>query len=141
MRRNSHATLDGKLCYFCRVFKNDRLIATFRYNTGVATSSINWVFFRSVLHEKNINPQLIRAIALCSVVPHLDYTIQSACFKYFKLKPFVLQPGVKTGLKIEYNNPLEVGLTHCQRYGRDKAVSRQAHDDCRFGYGYDILCY
>ncbi len=100
----------GNSAIFAGVFQDDHLVATFRYNTGVATSSDQLgVFLRSVLHEKNINPQLIKAIALCSVVPHLDYTIQSACFKYFKLKPFVLQPGVKTGLKIEYSNPLEVG--------------------------------
>jgi type III pantothenate kinase len=32
------------------------------------------------------------------------------CFrKYFGLEPFVLQPGVKTGLKIRYRDPWEVG--------------------------------
>lgn len=100
----------GNSAIFAGVFEKKQLIATFRYNTGVATSSDQLgVFLRSVLKEKQIQPEAIQSIALCSVVPHLDYTIQSACYKYFKLKPFVLQPGVKTGLKIEYSNPLEVG--------------------------------
>jgi type III pantothenate kinase len=29
--------------------------------------------------------------------------------KYFRSEPFVLQPGVRTGLKIKYRNPIEVG--------------------------------
>ena len=29
--------------------------------------------------------------------------------KYFGLRPFLLEPGVRTGLKIRYRNPLEVG--------------------------------
>lgn len=100
----------GNSAIFAGVFEQDQLIATFRYNTGVATSSDQLgVFLRSVLKDKNINPNAIEAVALCSVVPHLDYTIQSACYKYFNQKPFLLQPGVKTGLKIEYSNPLEVG--------------------------------
>jgi type III pantothenate kinase len=37
------------------------------------------------------------------------YTISAACQKYFSTSPFILQAGVKTGLKIQYRNPLEVG--------------------------------
>jgi type III pantothenate kinase len=86
------------------------LVTTFRYNTSAAASSDQLgVFFRGVLREKGVDIDAIGAIAMCSVVPHLDYTVQSACQKYMGLKPFVIKPGVKTGLKIEYLNPLEVG--------------------------------
>jgi len=37
------------------------------------------------------------------------YAISGACQKYFDIRPFILQAGVKTGLKIQYGNPLEVG--------------------------------
>jgi type III pantothenate kinase len=37
------------------------------------------------------------------------HSLRGACQKYFKISPFVLQAGVKTGLKIKYRNPLEVG--------------------------------
>jgi len=37
------------------------------------------------------------------------HSLKGACQKYFGLEPFVLKAGVKTGLKIKYNNPIEVG--------------------------------
>jgi type III pantothenate kinase len=37
------------------------------------------------------------------------YSLRSCCRKYFRVDPFVLQSGAKTGLKIRYRNPIEVG--------------------------------
>jgi type III pantothenate kinase len=51
----------------------------------------------------------VPAIALCTVVPEVLHSVRNACMKYFNLNPFVLQAGVKTGLKVRYKNPLEVG--------------------------------
>lgn len=42
-------------------------------------------------------------------MPDAVYSIRGACQKYFNQVPFLLQAGVKTGLKIRYRNPLEVG--------------------------------
>jgi type III pantothenate kinase len=46
---------------------------------------------------------------MCSVVPDVVYSFRNGCIKYFGIDPFILQAGVKTGLKIKYLNPLEVG--------------------------------
>ena len=46
---------------------------------------------------------------MCTVVPNLVYTASAACQKYFGKPPFILKAGVKTGLKILYRNPQEVG--------------------------------
>jgi type III pantothenate kinase len=51
----------------------------------------------------------VKRVAICSVVPAALYPIRSACLKYFRSEPFVLQAGVKTGLKVRYRNPHEVG--------------------------------
>lgn len=67
------------------------------------------VFFVSVLRENGIDPRAIKRVALCSVVPQAQYPIRSACLKYFHCEPFVLQAGVRTGLKVKYRNPHEVG--------------------------------
>jgi type III pantothenate kinase len=48
-------------------------------------------------------------IAICSVVPDAVYSLRSCCRKYFRVDPFILQAGARTGLKIRYRNPLEVG--------------------------------
>jgi len=92
------------------IFRGDDIILHFRKTSDARNSSDETgLFLRQVLRENDINPADIRSIALCSVVPSLQYSIRNACYKYFDLEPFVLQAGVKTGLKVKYRNPLEVG--------------------------------
>jgi type III pantothenate kinase len=67
------------------------------------------LFLRSVLRENQIDPGLIRQIAVCSVVPDVMHSMKNCCTKYFGITPFILQAGVKTGLRVRYRNPLEVG--------------------------------
>jgi type III pantothenate kinase len=82
----------------------------FRKTTHPLGSSDEFgVFFTAVLRENGIDPAFVDRIAICSVVPQALYPIRSACVKYFRCEPFVLQAGVKTGLKVKYRNPHEVG--------------------------------
>ena len=92
------------------VYESDRVLLTFRKASKTGSSSDEFgLFFRSVLRENEIDPNVVSEIALCSVVPEAVYAISAACHKYFNITPFILQAGVKTGLKIQYRNPLEVG--------------------------------
>ncbi len=92
------------------VFSGDTLKAQFRRTSEFRASSDELgIFLRTVLRENDIDPSAIRQIAICSVVPDAIHSLRNACLKYFKLNPFLLQAGVKTGLKIKYRNPLEVG--------------------------------
>ena len=92
------------------LFKGDKLIFEFRKSLQGGLSSDEWgLFLKSVLLENRYNIEDIRFISLCCVVPGALYSLQRGCFKYFHKKPFVLKPGVKTGLKIHYRNPLELG--------------------------------
>lgn len=92
------------------VYDSDRLLLTFRKSSRTGASSDEYgLFFRSVLRENKLDPDLVNEVALCSVVPEVVYTISAACQKYFGGRPFILQAGVKTGLKIQYRDPLEVG--------------------------------
>ena len=92
------------------VYESDRVLLTFRKASKAGSSSDEFgLFFRSVLRENGIDPNQVAEIALCSVVPEAIYAISAACQKYFDILPFILQAGVKTGMKIEYRNPLEVG--------------------------------
>jgi type III pantothenate kinase len=88
----------------------DKLQFTFRYETASGgTSDQLGTFLKNVLRENAIEPEAIKQIAICSVVPQLDYSMTAAAKKYFDVDPFILQAGVKTGIKIKYSNPLEVG--------------------------------
>lgn len=91
------------------VFVENTIHLRFRHSSTVSTSDELGIFLKSVLRENNCSPETIQDIAICSVVPQIDYSLRSACLKYFSVDPFFLQAGVKTGLHIKYRNPLEVG--------------------------------
>jgi len=91
------------------VFAEDEIVLRFRHTAKTSTSDELGIFLKSVLRENNCDAAAIESIAICSVVPQFEYSLRSACIKYFSLEPFLLQAGVKTGLNIKYRNPLEVG--------------------------------
>ena len=92
------------------LFEQDQLKFQFRKTSqNRASSDEMGVFLKLVLKENGFDPQKITQIAICSVVPDALYSLNGCCQKYFNIQPFVLQPGAKTGLKIKYRNPLEVG--------------------------------
>ena len=92
------------------VFDGNELQVQFRHTSQSRSSSDELgVFFKIVLRENNINPDEINVIAICSVVPDLLYSLRACCQKYFGIDPLILRPGVKTGLKILYRDPKEVG--------------------------------
>lgn len=91
------------------VFEEEEIKLRFRHTSQVSTSDEFGIFLKSVLRENHCLPEAVKEIAICSVVPQLDYSLRAACVKYFAVEPFFLQAGVKTGLNIKYRNPLEVG--------------------------------
>lgn len=92
------------------VFDGDTLRCQFRKTTHPLGSSDELgVFFSAVLRENGVDPKQVQRTAICTVVPQALYSVRSACVKYFRSDPFVLQAGVKTGLKVRYRNPHEVG--------------------------------
>jgi len=92
------------------VFDNEKLKISFRRTSRSGASSDELgLFLRAVLRENGVDPKRIKQIAICTVVPEVLHSMKNCCLKYFDRTPFVLQAGVKTGLKIKYRNPLEVG--------------------------------
>lgn len=91
-------------------FDGDALLGQFRKSTSpLGTTDELGIFFTAVLRENGVDPRQVTGVAICSVVPAALYSLRGAAEKYFHCEPFVLQAGVKTGLKIRYRNPLEVG--------------------------------
>lgn len=91
------------------VFKHNEIVLRFRLASGARTSDEFGIFLKNILRENQCDPEAISQIGICSVVPQLDYSLRSACIKYFSQEPFFLQAGVKTGLNIKYRNPGDVG--------------------------------
>lgn len=91
------------------VFQNEEIKLRFRHASKESTSDEIGLFLKQVLRENACDPETITHISIGSVVPQIDYSLRSACIKYFSIEPFFLQAGVKTGLNIQYRNPLDVG--------------------------------
>ncbi len=92
------------------LFQDGKIKLRFRKtSTSGASSDEIGVFLRSVLKENSFDASEIKKVVACSVVPDVVHSVRNAVKKYFNVNPFFLEPGVKTGLKIKYKNPLEVG--------------------------------
>jgi type III pantothenate kinase len=120
----------GNSQIFGGVIVNDEIKFRFRKTskTGGSSDEVG-IFLRSVLRENGFEPEKVEKITLCSVVPDVVYSLRNACKKYFGMTPFILQAGVKTSLKINYRNPLDVGadrianaIAAMQRYPKKNLV-------------------
>src|ERR1700677_334281 len=88
----------------------DLLVANWRVAT-VATQTVDeyGVLFRNLFAMGNLEAKGIHGIVISSVVPPLDSTLGQVCERYFTTKPLFIEPGVKTGMPVHYDNPAEVG--------------------------------
>jgi type III pantothenate kinase len=100
----------GNSQIFGGVYDGEDLKLTFRRTSTIRASSDEFgLTFRATLRENGIDPDEIDMAGICSVVPDAVHSLRNCFRRYFRFEPFLLQPGAKTGLKIRYRNPLEVG--------------------------------
>ena len=62
-----------------------------------------------LLRHAGVEPAQLTGGALASVVPPLTSTFLQACADYLTLRPLVVDAGVKTGVRIRYEDPKAVG--------------------------------
>jgi type III pantothenate kinase len=88
-----------------------RLAAHWRVTTIKTQQTVDeyGVLFRNLFAMEGIEAADVRGIIISSVVPPIDSTLRLMCERYFKLKPVFVEPGVKTGMPVYYDNPAEVG--------------------------------
>jgi len=87
-----------------------KLIAHWRVTTNKAQTVDEYgVLFRNLFAMNNLEVRGVQGIVISSVVPPLDSTLREVCERYFQLKPLFIEPGVKTGMPVQYDNPAEVG--------------------------------
>src|ERR1700720_2759577 len=88
----------------------ERLVANWRVATS-RTSTVDeyGVLFRNLFSMAGLESKGIHGIVISSVVPPLDPVLRQVCERYFTLRPLAVEPGVKTGMPVHYDNPAEVG--------------------------------
>jgi type III pantothenate kinase len=62
-----------------------------------------------LLERAGLQPKSLDGIGLSSVVPPLTGRVQQACREYLSCDPFLVDAGVKTGIRIRYEDPKAVG--------------------------------
>jgi type III pantothenate kinase len=88
----------------------ERLVANWRVATS-RTSTVDeyGVLFRNLFSMAGLESKGIHGIVISSVVPPLDPVLRQVSERYFNLRPLYIEPGVKTGMPVHYDNPAEVG--------------------------------
>ncbi|HYA94783.1 MAG TPA: type III pantothenate kinase [Terriglobales bacterium] len=86
------------------------LVAHWRVAT-IQTQTVDeyGVLFRNLFAMADIKVAAIKGIIISSVVPPMDSVLREVCERYFHTRPLFVEPGVKTGMPVQYDNPAEVG--------------------------------
>ena len=92
------------------IFEGDQIRATWRIATDVARLPDEYaVTILGLLRTEEIAPDAITHGVMASVVPDLAPVFEQLCRRYFHVDPLVVNTGTRTGVRIVYDNPREVG--------------------------------
>lgn len=80
-------------------------ISTDRQKTGDEYGML----INNLFDYQGLNIKDIEAIIISSVVPPLVVPLSKMCERYFNIEPLVVGPGIKTGIRLKYENPREIG--------------------------------
>ena len=99
---NTHVTLG--------LFKGEALHLSWRVATAPERTSDEYgLLLLGLLGQSGVVPAEIKGVALASVVPPLTVHWVDASVRFLKRTPLVVDAGVKTGVKIRYDDPRQVG--------------------------------
>lgn len=112
------------------VFEGDRLVDSWRLATDNKRSADEYgTIIDSMFRRVEIKAEDIDDIIISSVVPSLLFTLEHMCLKFYDKTPIVVEQGIKTGLRIKYEDPRQVGSDRIvnsvaahTRYGGDLIV-------------------
>lgn len=92
------------------MYQGEALVRSWRVTTDKSRTVDEYAM---IIHElfnlSGIHFTDIKDVIVSCVVPPMLNTLEGLCRDYFKLKPYVVGPGIKTGMPIQYENPREVG--------------------------------
>lgn len=93
------------------VFEGASLRATWRFSTDVGKLADEYgVLMTNLLAHDGIDRDDVADAVMGSVVPDLDAVFEAVCRRYLGVCPLVVGTGVRTGLRIVYDSPRDVGV-------------------------------
>ena len=92
------------------VFDGDALKTTFRLSTDTRKMPDEYaIAVNQLLPLKGLSLDDIDAVAMCSVVPPLTPSFIHLADEYFGIQPLVVGAGTRTGIRVKYDSPRDVG--------------------------------
>ena len=92
------------------IFDGKNLITTFRMNSQIVHTTDEYgLMLKQIPEVQGIDISQIEGAIISSVVPKVMEQLHNAIVKYFGIKPIIVGPGIKTGIKLTSSNPKEVG--------------------------------
>ena len=100
----------GNTNVFVGCFENNEISFVERLSTNKNSTSLEYlVLIKTVLEIHRLNSDVLDGSIISSVVPSVTARVKEAVEKLTGKAPFIVGPGVKSGLKIKLDNPLQLG--------------------------------
>ncbi len=92
------------------LFSGKEMVKYWRISTSKTYTSDEYGILLSNLfaHEK-VDMKSVEGVAISSVVPTINFTLEHMCKNYFGVSPMMVEPGIRTGINLKYENPRELG--------------------------------
>ncbi len=92
------------------VYEGQQLVRNWRLSTDKSRTSDEYaVLLHSLFAQAGLGFDAVKAAIISSVVPPLTGVMEAVTRDFFHHTPYVVGPGIKTGMPIQYDNPREVG--------------------------------
>ncbi len=92
------------------VYRGDELLESFRFSTDDERTADEYgALLLPLFLQHGLDPRRAEAVVVSSVVPPLHPTLERLAQRFFGREPLFVEPGVRTGMPIRYDNPAEVG--------------------------------
>ena len=92
------------------VFDGEELKGRFRLTTAITRTSDEYgIAIGDVMEMNGLSRESITDAVIASVVPAVMHSLVSGIIKYLDINPVLVEPGVKTGIKILTDNPAQIG--------------------------------
>jgi type III pantothenate kinase len=92
------------------LYEGDDLLAHWRIITeNYRTSDELRILLTMLLREDDFAPSDVTGCCISSVVPQVNTALMAMSQKQFGVVPIMVEPGIKTGIKLHTENPKELG--------------------------------
>lgn len=92
------------------LYEGSTLLHSWRMSMDVNKTADEYgILYNEFFRYVNVPIDAVEGIIVSSVVPSIRYTIEHMCDLYFSIAPLFVGPGIKTGIRLCYNDPRELG--------------------------------